>query len=108
MEPRYPKSDPRPKLALPEKRIDNMLNHRCSHLLKDCDLENCQRLIARRKREKKVSKNLHMSAMRSLWGWLSLLNVFSGRSLDRIVNDLFVLPVSRELCGVSKSFNIVW
>jgi len=94
MEPRYSKSDPRPKLALPENRIDNILNNHCSCLLKDCDLENCQRQMARRPKEKNVSKNLHRSAMRSLWEWLSLLNGFSGHFSELVVKDKFVLWVS--------------
>ena len=102
MEPRYPKSDPRPKLALPENRIDNILSHRCSHLLKDCDLENCQSEMTRRTRERKVSKNLHKSAMRFLWGWSSLLNDFGGHSIESVVKDSFVMEVSQELCLVFK------
>lgn len=107
MDPRYPKSDPRPKLALPENRIDNILKDRCSHLLKDCDLENCQRQIARRKMEKKVNRNLHPSTTRFLWAWLSLLNFSSGRSLEP-VDDPFVPEVLIELSGVSNRFDMVW
>ena len=91
MEPRYPKSDPRLKLALPDNRIDNILNHRCSHLLKDCDLENCQRQITRRAREKSASMNPRKSTMRFLRDWASLRKLFSGLSLEPIVTHLFGL-----------------
>ena len=57
--------------------------------------------------EKKVNRNLHLSTTRFLWDWLSLLNFFSGRSLEP-VDDVFVPEVSIELSGVSNRFDMVW
>jgi len=108
MEPRYPKSEPRPKLAIPVARIDIVLKERCSHLLKRCSLENPQRVIIRRTSERDVSKNRCRSSMRSSWNRVILANGFGGCSRGLSMNGSFRLSLSvlREVCDTLECFNM--
>ena len=108
MEPRYPKSDPRPKLAMPVARIDIVLKERCCHLVKRCSLENPKRVITRRTREREVRKKRHRSTMKSSRNWEILLNDFGRCSCGALGTGSFplLIPASGEVCGVSDTFDM--
>ena len=78
MEPRYPKSDPSPKVAMPVARIDSVLKERCCNLFKGFTLENPKRVITRKTSERETRKKRRMSTMRSLRNGALLLNDFGG------------------------------
>jgi len=100
MEPRYPKSDPSPKLAMAVARIDIVLKERCSHLLKRFNLENPKRVITRKTSERETRKKRRMSTMRSLRNRAFLLNDFGGsRTLSMLMSE--------EVCNVSECFDMV-
>ena len=108
MEPRYPKSEPRPKLAMPVARIDIVLKERCCHLVKRCSLENPKRVITRRTREREVRMKRQKSTRRSSRNREIPLNDFGRCSCWVLGTGSFplLIPASGGVCDVSETFDM--